>query len=85
MGDCAETGKKAYARLVEGQKAARRTGLKNARMGERGVSVYRCHHCGCWHVGRTPFWINQEADRKFRADRAMSRLLELRARRLGSR
>ncbi len=55
MGDCAETGKKAYARLVEGQKAARRTGLKN--------------------VGRTPFWINQEADRKFRADRAMSRLL----------
>ena len=83
MRSCSTTGKKSYSRFGDAQAAGRRTTLKNARVGERKVDEYLCQHCGQWHVGRTPFWINQETDRKYRADRAMSRLLELRARRLG--
>jgi ribosomal protein L37AE/L43A len=80
MRKCDKTGKKSYARFGDAQAAARRTSMKNTRVNERKVEEYRCQHCGQWHVGRTPFWINLDADRKFKADRAMGRLLELRAR-----
>lgn len=78
MRTCTSTGKKAYPRFGDAQAAARRTTLKNALVGEREVEEYRCQHCGHWHVGRTPFWVDPQTDRKFKADRAMQRLIELR-------